>query len=87
MAERDITHALSFDIEDWFHMVEIEAVNDPTTWDALPSIDERETEWILETLRERKVRATFIELGWIADRYPELDKSNSEERGECKKIC
>ena len=82
MAERDITHALSFDIEDWFHMVEIEAVNDPTTWDALPSIVERETEWILETLRERKVRATFFVLGWIADRYPDLVKSISDEGHE-----
>ena len=82
MAERDITHALSFDIEDWFHMVEIEAVNDPATWDALPSIVERETEWILDTLRERKVRATFFMLGWIADRYPDLVRSIANEGHE-----
>ena len=82
MAERDITHALSFDIEDWFHMVEIEAVNDPATWDALPSIVERETEWILDTLRERKVRATFFMLGWIADRYPDLVRSIAGEGHE-----
>ena len=82
MAERDITHALSFDIEDWFHMVEIEAVNDPATWDGLPSIVERETEWILDTLRERKVRATFFMLGWIADRYPDLVRSIAGEGHE-----
>ena len=82
MPDQDLIHALSFDIEDWFHMVEIEAVNDPSTWDSLPSIVERETEWILDTLRERKVRATFFMLGWIADRYPDLVRSIANEGHE-----
>ena len=82
MSNHDITHALSFDIEDWFHMVEIEAVNDPASWDSLPSIVERETEWILETLRERRIRATFFVLGWIADRYPHLVKAMADEGHE-----
>jgi polysaccharide deacetylase family protein (PEP-CTERM system associated) len=70
-----IVNALSFDIEDWFHMVEIDAVSDPAKWGSLPSLVERETRWILQTLRENpggKVRATFFMLGWIADRYPQL---------------
>ena len=28
-----IVNALSFDIEDWFHMVEIDAVSEPETWE------------------------------------------------------
>ena len=75
MPDPDVTHALSFDIEDWFHMVEIDAVDDPDRWDAFPSIVERETEWILETLRKRGITATFYVLGWIADRYPDLVRS------------
>ncbi|MDG2029826.1 MAG: polysaccharide deacetylase family protein [Phycisphaerales bacterium] len=71
-------NALSFDIEDWFHMVEIESVDDPRKWDAFPSIVERETEWILDTLSERKVTATFFILGWVADRYPDLVRSISD---------
>jgi polysaccharide deacetylase family protein (PEP-CTERM system associated) len=70
--QSDITHALSFDIEDWFHMVEIDAVSDPAKWGSMPSLVERETRWILRTLRENKVRATFFMLGWIAERYPHL---------------
>ena len=71
-ANNPITDALSFDIEDWFHMVEIDAVADPERWPTLPSIVVEYTEWILATLAEADVRATFFVLGWIAERYPRL---------------
>lgn len=78
MPAADMINALSFDIEDWFHMVEIDAVSDPAAWDKLPSIVERETEWILDTLAERRIKATFFVLGWIADRYPDLVRAIKE---------
>ena len=65
-------HALSFDIEDWFHMVEIRGLGDPSRWPALPSIVERRTEEILEICRAARVNATFFILGWIAERHPRL---------------
>ncbi len=74
IARSSITNALSFDIEDWFHMVEIEAVADPETWPRMESLVERYTEWIVQTVSEAGVRATFFVLGWIADRYPHLVK-------------
>lgn len=67
-----ITNALSFDIEDWFHLVEIEEVADPNKWPHLPSIVVKRTEEILQTLASRNVRATFFVLGWIADRHPDV---------------
>ena len=73
-SDRTIVNALSFDIEDWFHMVEIEAVADPRTWPDLDSLVERYTEWIVQTVTEAKTRATFFMLGWIAERYPKLVK-------------
>ncbi len=73
-SDRTIVNALSFDIEDWFHMVEIAAVSDPQTWPDLDSIVERYTEWIVQTVTEAKTRATFFMLGWIAARYPKLVK-------------
>lgn len=72
---KPITHALSFDIEDWFHMVEIEAVADPATWDALPSIVVDRTKWIVDLVGEYGHKATFFILGWVAERYPEIAKS------------
>ena len=67
-----ITNVLSFDIEDWFHMVEIDAVADPDRWPDLESIVQRYTEWIVSTVTEANVSATFFVLGWIAQRYPQL---------------
>lgn len=67
-----VVNALSFDIEDWFHLVEIEAVADTNRWSSFPSIVEHRTEEILEICAEHNATATFYFLGWIADRYPEL---------------
>ncbi|MCH2135309.1 MAG: polysaccharide deacetylase family protein [Phycisphaerales bacterium] len=67
-----VVNALSFDIEDWFHMVEIEAVADPDKWDGFETLVERYTNWIIETVTEADVQATFFVLGWVADRYPQL---------------
>ena len=67
-----IIDALSFDIEDWFHIVEVDALSDPSTWDEMESLVERYTEWIVQTVTESGTRCTFFVLGWIAERYPHL---------------
>jgi peptidoglycan-N-acetylglucosamine deacetylase len=72
--QSDVVHALSFDIEDWFHMVAIDAVADSSKWPNLPSLVERYTDQILETLQTGGVRATFFMLGWVADRYPRITR-------------
>ena len=70
--ETGITDALSFDIEDWFHIVEVESLADPDTWADKESLVERYTEWIVETVTNAGARCTFFVLGWIAERYPHL---------------
>ncbi len=67
-----ILNALTFDIEDWFHLVGIDSVSDPKSWASLPTIVVERTRFILRVLDEHKTRATFFILGWIADRYPEV---------------
>ena len=69
-----LLNALSFDIEDWFHMVDIEAVADPNTWSGFETIVEHRTDQILEICDQAGVRATFFILGWIAEHYPALVK-------------
>lgn len=67
-------HALSFDIEDWFHIVEVGGLG-PERWDALSresSLVERYTDHILDLCAEFDARATFFVLGWIAARHPAL---------------
>lgn len=68
----DVVHALSFDIEDWFHMVAIDAVADTSKWAEFPTLVERYTDQILETVDKHQVRATFFMLGWVAERYPTI---------------
>ncbi len=67
-----IVNALSFDIEDWFHIVDIASVADPKLWPGFPSLVQEQTEWILQTLAESKVRATFFMLGWVAKQHPHV---------------
>ncbi len=65
-------HALSFDIEDWFHIVDIPGLDDPTKWPAMETLVERRTDDILAALDRHGTRASFFVLGWIAERYPAL---------------
>ncbi|MDX2016142.1 MAG: DUF3473 domain-containing protein [Planctomycetota bacterium] len=70
-------HALSFDIEDWFHIVEVAAVEDPSLWPKLSaesSLVERYTDLILKVCDDHRARATFFMLGWIADKHPAMVK-------------
>ncbi len=77
-----ITHALSFDIEDWFHMVEIDAVSDTSKWPELPSIVVDRTKWIVDLVGEYDTRATFFILGWVAERYPEIARYIADQGHE-----
>lgn len=76
-ASSHLTHALSFDIEDWFHIVEVKAVENPDEWPRLSkesSLVERYTDLILKICDDGRAKATFFILGWIADRHPALIK-------------
>ena len=69
---RSPINALTFDIEDWFHLLDRSRFNDAAQWPTLPSLVERYTDLILHTLSEARVRATFFCVGWVAQRYPRL---------------
>ena len=80
IARTPILNALSFDIEDWFHLVQIEGL-EAEHWDDLTeqhTLVERYTDGILETLDEADTKATFFVLGWIAERYPALIRRIAE---------
>lgn len=67
-----VRHALTFDIEEWFHLVGVRAMDNRSRWDGFESTVERDTDRILTLLAEHKTHATFFVLGWVAQRYPEL---------------
>lgn len=65
-------HALTIDVEEYFHVHAFANVIDPTCWDEYPSRVVESTQLILDLLAERSVQATFFVLGWVARRQPEL---------------
>ncbi len=63
---------LSFDVEDWYHVLDTQAAPPSRKWMSLPDRLERNVNRILDTLAGWGVPATFFWLGWSARRHPEL---------------
>lgn len=72
MNSSSFKHILTFDIEDWFHFIDVPHLNDTSSWHTFPSIVEKNTRQILRILSEGNAKATFFCLGWIAEKYPSL---------------
>lgn len=68
-ASSDI-RALTFDLEDWFHLLDLPQTADPTAWPGFQSRFQRNLEVILEALERLEQPATFFCLGWIAKKFP-----------------
>lgn len=65
---------LTFDIEEWFHILDYHPTKEVSTWDSLePRIDGM-MDLIFQFLSDRNLQATFFVVGWIADRYPHIVK-------------
>ncbi len=60
------------DVEDWFHVCDVERWLPESSWGELPSAVVEGTRRTLDLLARRNARATFFVLGWIARRYPGL---------------
>ena len=67
-----IANGLTFDIEEWFHILNLPTSPPFSMWDTLENTVEPNTYRLLEILDESGTKATFFVLGWIAKRYPAL---------------
>ncbi|MBI4878942.1 MAG: DUF3473 domain-containing protein [Planctomycetes bacterium] len=65
-------NGLSFDVEEYFHALNLRPVAPPASWEALERRAAGATRQILDLLAARGVRATFFFLGWVARRDPGL---------------
>jgi peptidoglycan-N-acetylglucosamine deacetylase len=70
-------HILTFDVEDWFHVLDHRDTASESSWSQFESRVERNTDRILQCLDEANVRATFFCLGWVARTHPQIVKSIS----------
>ncbi|MEH6473897.1 MAG: polysaccharide deacetylase family protein, partial [Halopseudomonas sp.] len=68
------THALSFDVEDYFQVSAFEGQCPVEGWSTFPCHVETNTERLLAILDNKTTKATFFILGWVAERHPELIK-------------
>lgn len=70
--QQQTVHAMTVDVEDYFHVSALAKVIKPTDWESWPSTVERNTRTLLDLFDEANIKATFFVLGWVADRYREL---------------
>lgn len=62
---------LTFDIEDWFHILDNPQTKYPEQWDFFPKRIHIGLDIILDLCAKYEIKATFFCLGWIAEKYPE----------------
>ncbi len=63
---------MTVDVEDWFHILEVDGGYTRNDWDDLDVRVVRNTDRILGLLDEAGVTATFFIVGWVAKRQPEM---------------
>ena len=69
---------LTFDIEDWFHILDLGDVNKKDKWDQFESRIDDGIERVIDDLKQREISATFFCLGWVAKKYPNIIRKISE---------
>ena len=63
---------LTFDIEEWFHLLEHKDLQDSSSWSKFEFRLENNLERILNLLKNKNQKATFFCLGWVAMKFPNL---------------
>jgi polysaccharide deacetylase family protein (PEP-CTERM system associated) len=77
-----IVNALSIDVEDYFQVSAFAPHVRRGDWDAMECRVERNIDCILELLSAAGAKATFFTLGWVAERYPDLVRSITDNGHE-----
>jgi polysaccharide deacetylase family protein (PEP-CTERM system associated) len=77
-----VKNILTVDVEDWYHICDIEHILPPSRWNQCESRVLTNIEKILALFNRFKVQATFFVLGYIADRTPEIVKMICREGHE-----
>ena len=65
---------LTFDIEEWFHILDHESTKDESSWNKFDYRIEKNMDKIFQLLENKKQSATFFCLGWIANEFPKVIK-------------
>ena len=66
---------LTFDIEEWFHILDNNSTKTEMDWAKYPSRIHENMERIFQLLEETNQQATFFCLGWVARKHPDIIRS------------
>lgn len=69
---------LTFDIEEWFHVLDNLETNNVSDWNKFPSRIELGMQNIYDILEASNSSATFFVVGWIAKKYPKIVRKISD---------
>ena len=61
---------LTFDIEDWFHLLDFKKTKEVSSWSKFASRIKFGMDIIYDIIEQTNVSATFFVVGWIAEKYP-----------------
>lgn len=67
-------YILTFDIEEWFHLLDNASTRSEKEWSNYESRIHRNMDKIFSILDKNNYPATFFIVGWIAKKYPEVVK-------------
>ncbi len=65
---------LTFDVEEWFHILDNDSTKAENEWDNYDYRLEANMDRIFQILEENKQQATFFCLGWVARHFPQVIK-------------
>ena len=65
---------LTFDIEEWFHILDNDSTKSPIEWSKYDVRIHSNMDKIFQLLKNTNLKATFFVVGWIAEKYPDLVK-------------
>lgn len=68
---------LTFDIEEWFHILDNNSTKTEVDWAKYPSRIHENMERIFQLLEETNQQATFFCLGWVARKHPDIIRAIS----------
>jgi polysaccharide deacetylase family protein (PEP-CTERM system associated) len=69
---------LTFDIEEWFHILDNKETKSPSEWSKFDSRIRLGMDIIYDILEKTEKSATFFVVGWMAEKHPEIIREISD---------
>ena len=71
-ASDPVSNMLTVDVEEWFHILEVDGGYTRDDWTTLESRVEANTDALLELFASAGATGTFFVVGWVASKHPQL---------------